>query len=218
MVRENAVLTEFLADWASYLGTVIPGFAGFWAEWGLYFGGAIWAFFEGETFVLFAAAAGRKFGTVDPWLLLISVWIGSCAGDQLWFYLGRKFGSKALHKIPAAEKRLASAFRFLDRNGTIFVLTFRFVYGIRNVSSAACGIAGMSRTRFTVLNIIGAGLWAGTFVAAGWYLAAMIGKRHVWWLLSIAGFALFAFLVVKYLRARRQASDDAASPKQDAAP
>ena len=85
MVREFAVLTEFLADWASYLGTVIPGFAGFWAEWGMYLGGAIWAFFEGETFVLFAAAAGRKFGTVDPWLR-VDLGVAGRAWDGVRFF------------------------------------------------------------------------------------------------------------------------------------
>ena len=202
-------MTEFLANWASYLETIIPGFAAFWASWGVYIGGAIWAFFEGETFVLFAAAAARKFGIIDPWLLMIFVWLGSCAGDQLWFFLGRKFGATALHKIPSAEKRLAVAFRFLDRYGTIFVLTFRFVYGIRNVSSAACGIAGMSRARFSVLNLIGAGLWAATFVAAGWFLAGMIGKQQVWWLLSIGGFAVFSLLVFKAWKVMRRAPRDA---------
>ena len=42
--------------------------AEFWAEWGMlaYGAAAIWAFFEGETFVLIASAAGADaFGTMD---------------------------------------------------------------------------------------------------------------------------------------------------------
>jgi len=201
---------EFWTHWSAYLDTAIPGFAAFWGAWGIYVGGAVWAFFEGETFVLFAAAAGRRYGTIDPWLLLVFVWLGSCAGDQLWFFLGRKFGAQALHKIPAAEKRLAVAFRFLERYGTIFVLTFRFVYGIRNVSSVACGISGMSRTRFSILNLIGAFLWAASFVAAGWYLAAWIGKRGTWWVLAISGGVIFAVLLWKAWRALRRPSAGAA--------
>ena len=180
--------------------------AEFWAEWGAlaYLGAAMWAFFEGETFVLFAAAAGRSGGLIDPWILMISVWLGSCAGDQLWFYLGRRFGPNALRKIPGAEKRLAVAFRFLERYGTFFVLTFRFVYGIRNVSSAACGMAGMSRTRFAILNFIAAGIWAATFVGAGWFLAGWLGEDGVWWLLAGGGLLIFTILVLKAWKALRR--------------
>ncbi len=177
----------------------------FWLQYGAlaYFGAALWAFFEGETFVLFSAAAGHDNGLVNPWLLMVSVWLGSFAGDQLWFYLGRRVGTKALHKIPGAEKRLAVAFRFLDRYGTAFVLTFRFVYGIRNVSAVACGISGMSRTRFATLNFIAAGIWAATFVAAGWFLASWLGKKGVWWLLAGAGMLIFCVLVLKGWRVLR---------------
>ena len=63
-----------------------------WEAWGAfaYLVAAVWAFFEGETFVIVAAATGRTTGYIDPWLLMMSVWIGSFAGDQTWFYLGRR--------------------------------------------------------------------------------------------------------------------------------
>ena len=53
--------------------------AEFWAEWGslAYLGAAGWAFFEGETFVLLAAAAARATGMINPWFLGIAVWLGS---------------------------------------------------------------------------------------------------------------------------------------------
>lgn len=153
--------------------------AEFWAEWGnlAYLAAAAWAFFEGETFVILAAAAGQATRLVDPWLLMLSVWIGSFLGDQLWFTLGQRYGLGALRRIPGGEKRIAAAMRFLERYGTLFVLSFRFVYGVRNVASAACGIAGMPRLRFAVLNFIAAGLWAGSFVAAGWFAVAWLGEE-----------------------------------------
>ena len=64
--------------------------AEFWEEWGnlAYLAAALWAFFEGETFVLIASALGAATGVVDPWLLMLSVWIGSFLGDQTWFTSG----------------------------------------------------------------------------------------------------------------------------------
>ena len=67
--------------------------AEFWADWGAlaYLAAAAWAFFEGETFVILASAAGHATGLIDPWILMVSVWIGSFLGDQLWFTLRRAF-------------------------------------------------------------------------------------------------------------------------------
>ena len=180
--------------------------AEFWEEWGslAYLGAAIWAFFEGETFVLLAAAAGRATNTIDPWYLMFSVWIGSFLGDQTWFFLGRRYGTRVLTRIPSAERRMATALRFLEKYGDGFVLTFRFVYGIRNVASVACGMSGMSRVRFAVLNFIAAGLWAASFVAGGWFLASWLGPEAVGYMLAVIGVSVIGWLVIKFWRGSRK--------------
>ena len=174
--------------------------AEFWADWGAaaYLLAALWAFFEGETFVLAAAAIGAMTGAVDPWILMASVWIGSFLGDQTWFTLGRRYGPRIMKRYPKAEAKMASATAMLLQYGTLFVLTFRFLYGIRNVAAAACGLAGMGRLRFAALNFIAAGVWAGSFVAAGWYLGALIGPERLFHF--IAGAALLALAVFLFRR------------------
>ncbi|MBN8891684.1 MAG: DedA family protein, partial [Rhodospirillales bacterium] len=91
--------------------------AEFWGEWGnlAYAAAAAWAFFEGETFVLVAAALGQATGMVDPWVLMLSVWLGSFAGDQVWFTLGRRYGSRAVRRFPGAQRRLEVALSFIER-------------------------------------------------------------------------------------------------------
>lgn len=170
--------------------------AEFWAEWGAlaYVAAAIWAFFEGETFVLVASAAGAATGLVDPWILMFSVWVGSYCGDQTWFTLGRKLGPRALKRWPKAEPQVARANLLLEKYGTLFVLTFRFLYGVRNFASAAMGIAGYSPKRFAVLNFFAAGIWAATFVSAGWFLGAVLGPDRLLW--GLAGIAATIILVV----------------------
>jgi membrane protein DedA with SNARE-associated domain len=182
--------------------------AEFWAEWGAlaYLAAAVWAFFEGETFVLLAAAAGRATRVIDPWILMLCVWGGSFMGDQLWFTLGQRYGRRAVAKIPGAERRMDTALRFLDRYGVAFVLCFRFLYGIRNVAAAACGMAGMNRMRFAALNFIAAGVWAGSFVAAGWFAVGWLGEENTLYAFCAFGMAVVFCLVVKMLLSRRRAS------------
>lgn len=167
-----------------------------------YAGAAGWAFCEGESFVLLAAAAGRAACVVNPWILIASAWLGSYAGDQLWFFLGRRYGVRAVRRVRGAERRLASAIGFVDRYGDLFVLSFRFVYGIRNVASAACGITGMSHIRFAVLNFIAAGIWASGFVAAGWFLGEWLGLRGLGWAVGPIGLAFLLGLLWKHNRSR----------------
>lgn len=186
--------------------------AEFWAEWGrLGYACAVgWAFFEGETFVLLASAAGRATTLIDPWFLMVSVWLGSFAGDQVWFLLGRRWGVRAVRRFPGADRRLAAAAGFVNKYGDRFVLTYRFAYGIRNVASAACGMVGMSRLRFALLNFVAAGIWAGSFVAVGWFLGAWIGTKGVAWAIGLAGLAVVVSLVWKFARERRAAVAGAA--------
>ncbi|MCC7280851.1 MAG: DedA family protein [Acetobacteraceae bacterium] len=177
----------------------------FWEEWGaLAYGAAVlWAFFEGETFVLAAAAIGAATGLIDPWLLMLSVWAGSFAGDQTWFTLGRRFGPSLLDRFPATRPRVAAAGALLERHGTLFILSFRFLYGIRNVAAAVCGLAGMPWSRFATLNFIGAGAWAGSFVAAGWFVGGLLGVENLFYLIAAAGLlALLAFIWRHYRRRR----------------
>ena len=179
--------------------------AEFWEAWGAlaYLVAAVWAFFEGETFVIVAAAAGRATGYINPWLLLVSVWIGSFAGDQTWFYLGRRWGPTALARFPKAADQFARATGLLERYGAVFVLTFRFVYGVRNVASAVCGVAGMDRRRFFVLNFLAAGLWAASFVAGGWFLGAAFEEGYAVAILGAVALAIIAFAIYRGTRARR---------------
>ena len=178
--------------------------AEFWENYGaLAYGlAALWAFFEGETFVLVASALGAATGLVNPWYLMFAVWLGSFLGDQTWFLLGRRYGPGVLKRFPGAEARFQSATGLLDQYGTWFILSFRFLYGIRNVAAAACGMAGMDRRRFMVLNFIAAGVWAASFVAAGWFLGGLIGPENLFY--AIAGGALLLLAVFLWRRFRKR--------------
>lgn len=134
-----------------------------------YFGVFVWTFLEGETIVLFAAFAAAQ-GLVDPLLLLIAAWFGSFAGDQCYFWLGRQFGIRLLDRYPRWRHGVDAALSWLERYDAGFILAFRFIYGVRNVSSFALGLSAVRGNRFLRLNFAAAGLWAASFVAVGYFL------------------------------------------------
>src|SRR5437763_12239490 len=129
----------------------------------------VWTFLEGETVVLFAGFAAAQ-GLVDPWLLLTSAWLGSFAGDQCYFWLGRHFGVSLLDRFPRWRHGVDAALRWLERYDAGFILSFRFIYGVRNFSSFALGLSAVRWDRFLRLNFAAARLWAAAFVAIGYLL------------------------------------------------
>jgi membrane protein DedA with SNARE-associated domain len=181
-----------------------------WSEWGhlAYVGAFIWSFFEGETFVLVAAALGHATGLVNPWVLMFTVWFGSFLGDQCWFLLGRRYGVRIVRRIPRAEAKVARAVDFVERYGAVFILSFRFAYGIRNVASVACGMTRMSHVYFAALNFIAAGIWAASFVAAGWFLAAIFGAERIGWVLGGIGLFVIGGMIYRARTARKPAAPD----------
>jgi len=129
----------------------------------------VWTFLEGETVILFAGFAAAQ-GLLDPRLLLVSAWLGSFAGDQFYFWLGRHFGVGLLDRFPRWRHGVNAALHWLERYDTGFILSFRFIYGIRNFSSFALGLSGIRWDRFLRLNFAAAALWAASFVAIGYFL------------------------------------------------
>jgi membrane protein DedA with SNARE-associated domain len=129
----------------------------------------IWTFLEGETVVLLAGFAAAQ-GLVDPILLFTAAWLGSFSGDQCYFWLGRRFGARLLDRFPRWRHGVDSALHWLERYDTGFILSFRFIYGVRNLSSFALGVSAVRWNRFLRLNFIAAGLWAASFVGVGYFL------------------------------------------------
>ena len=171
-------------------------------------------FLEGETFVLLAGSACAA-GLLDPLKLGACAWVGSFLADQWWFFVGRSFGPMVLRRWPRLRHGIEIVHRWLERWDTVFILTFRFMYGIRNVSAIALGLSDVPAAHFFVLNFIAAGIWVVAFVGAGMLFGRTLGAVLGDWAISIEIGIAAVFLVVvmtmaaiarcRALRARRTA-------------
>jgi membrane protein DedA with SNARE-associated domain len=126
----------------------------------------MWTFLEGETFVLLVGFAAAR-GALSAPLLVCAAALGSFAGDQCYFWIGRHFGLRLMARHPRWRGRVDSALSWLKRWDAGFILTFRFIYGVRNFSSFALGVSSINWKRFLSLNFLAAWLWAATFVGLG---------------------------------------------------
>ena len=175
----------------------------------------VWTFLEGETFVLFAGFAAKK-GLLRLDLLIFFAWVGSFLGDQFYFLLGRVYGPRILDWKPRWRSAVTRPLALLERYDAAFVLTYRFIYGLRNFSSLALGLSGISWRRFLVLNFIAAGIWAVTFASVGYIAGAAferaLGDLH--FAVAIALLVIFAAVVLVATLRHRRRSQRAATPEQ----
>lgn len=135
-----------------------------------------WTFVEGESVVIIAGVAAAA-DHMKLWLIVLVAWLGSYCGDQLYFAIGKRFGPALLRRFPWAQAPVDHAARLLRKYDAWFILSFRFIYGVRNVTPPALAIAGVSHRRFAILNFFAAGLWAIAFAGAGYAFGQAF--RHV---------------------------------------
>ncbi len=160
----------------------------------------LWTAVEGETFVIFAGYAAHL-GLLSLPILIACAWLGSFCGDQVYFFLGRRYGHSLVSRFPKWQPRVDRAMDLLQRYNTGFILSFRFIYGVRNVSSFAIGMSDVSWLRFSVLNFIAAGVWAISFAGTGYLFGAafkdMLGDYALYITVGmLLMFVTFAWLVI----------------------
>lgn len=143
-------------------------------RWG-YAAIALGTVLEGET-VLIAGGAAAQHGLLQLPLVIIVGFVGAFVGDQVWFRVGGRVGKPLIETRPRLAEKAAKATRALERWGAVFVLGFRFVYGIRTVSPLLLGAASYPARRFALLNALGAALWAVTFGYVGFGAGAVVAK------------------------------------------
>lgn len=179
-----------------------------------------WTFVEGETVVIVTgvlASEGRSRINVE--LLALAALSGSFFGDQLYYYIGRKYGAPLLKRWPKLHARIEWAFLAVNRTPATFILSFRWIYGVRNIAPFIVGIAGVPRVKYLVLNLIAASVWAHSFAWGGFYL----GRKLEEWLGDSKWYVLGGFIVVMIafagfsaLRGHRKAvAEAAATPTED---
>jgi len=179
----------------------------------------VWTFVEGETFVLVAGFFAAK-GLLSAPLLLIAAWLGSFAGDQCYFWIGRRYGLRLLSQRPRWRQQVDAALGWVKRYDKWFILSFRFIYGVRNFSSFALGISGIGWRRFLSLNFLAAFLWACAFVGGGYFCGRAVERMLGEIADEVGRVALAVFIVAvvaggifhRLRRRRRDRSAAAVSP------
>jgi membrane protein DedA with SNARE-associated domain len=122
---------------------------------------------EGETCVIAGGVLAHRH------LLPLSAAIaaaaaGSFVADQLFFAGGRYFREHPRVRAMAEQPGFAKALVTLERHPVLFVIGFRFLYGLRTVSPVAIGTSHIRTRIFLPLNALAAAIWGILFTGIGY--------------------------------------------------
>lgn len=169
------------------------------------------AFLEGETILALAGLAASR-GYLDFLLVTALALIAGFAGDQFYFYLGRRHGSAILARFPKARARAFQFDALLARWHAPLIVAIRFMYGFRLVGPVLLGMGRVPAWKFLVYNFIGAAIWAPLIAGLGYVFGAVVQgllddvqDYELWLFLAIAAVGAGGVLLHR-LRARRPAA------------
>jgi membrane-associated protein len=198
-------MTAQLSDLLTTVGPIVF----YLAVWGLVFVGTalfvglIIPFITGDS-LLFAAGiiAGTASDHISIWVLAIGVGVAAFAGDQVGFWMGRRFGKPVLTRRGGAwvRRAVARTERFYELFGWWSVVIGRYIPWGRVFVPPIAGISRMSYPRFASANLVGALAWGVSITVIGYFAASTPQVRAASY--AIAG-VVIAVSIVAGIRAWR---------------
>lgn len=130
--------------------------------------------FVPSTPIMIGAGALVGLGKLGLFPVLIASAAGAIAGDALSFWIGRrgKHHLVSIWPLSTHPQLLEKGERFFARYGSLSIFLARFVPGVKAVLPTVAGMAGMSPTRFAVVNVLSAFVWS----AAHLFPSMLVGR------------------------------------------
>jgi len=128
--------------------------------------------------LLFAAGslASLPDSQLSPHLLFFGLSIAGILGDTLNYWIGKKIGPKVFASQESRffkREYLDKTHAFYLKYGAKTIVIARFIPIIRTFAPFVAGVGGMPYRTFIFYNIIGAVIWVGSFVYAGFYFGQL---------------------------------------------
>ena len=162
--------------------------------------------------LLFAGGALAATGALDVWVLTVVVTVAAIAGDAVNYVVGRSAGLRMIH-LARVDPRwgrwinpvyIERAHAFFERHGGKAIVLGRFMPSVRTFVPFVAGIAEMSYPAFAFYNVVGALIWVGVCVGAGYMFGNVPIVKDNFSLVAI-GIVLVSILpmVIEFIKYRR---------------
>lgn len=149
---------------------------------------------------------------VDLGLLVASIGLAAIAGYYAGYYFGVKTG-QALYKredtLFFKKKYIYTAENFYRRYGGFALIMGRFLPIVRTFAPILAGVVRVNHKIFFLYNVIGAFLWPGVIVTAGYYVGSVFPNALDYLDYIVIGFILVtAIPIINTLRKKKEPGSD----------
>jgi membrane-associated protein len=198
----EASLWQYLTSLVQQYGYIII-FVMTFLECALFLG----LFVPGETVVILGGILSNQ-GSLNPFLVLIFVFLGGYLGDIAGYFVGHIWGKEVLQRVGKRfgykEKHFDEVHIFFEKWGWIAIIAGRFLSLFRSLLPATIGTVKYSRTKFFSFDAIGTFLWSATFVSLGYFLGqSWQSMAHYGALIVVTTFVL-GFVVIYFMFKRKK--------------
>lgn len=179
----------------------------------------IMPFLPGDS-LLFAAGslASLKDSQLSPHVLFVGLCIAGILGDSVNYWIGKRAGPKV---FTSRESRFFKR-EYLDKTHAFYlkyggktIIIARFIPIIRTFAPFVAGIGTMPYRTFIAYNVVGAVLWVGIFVYAGFYFGQLPMVQQNFKLIILAIIILsITPPIIEYLKHRYNNRKKASNPSE----
>jgi len=133
---------------------------------------------------LMAAGALSARGSMNPAMIAFLGLLGCLAGDGIWYWVGRKWGPKAIRLLCRFTRDprgcSGNAQRKFRRYGLPVLCVAKFLPGVDAVMPPVCGAEGVPVARFFALDAVGSLLWSASYAGLGYIFANQLDIAIRW--------------------------------------
>ena len=164
-------------------------------------------FLPGDSLLFVAGAVAAAGGMELPWLMLILI-VAALCGDNVNYWIGRLVGPKLFRYEGSRwlkRENLERTHEFMERHGPKAIIIARFVPIVRTFVPFTCGLGRLTYGRFLGFSVLGALLWVGLLVPAGFFFGNLpVVKNNLTAVILLIVFLSLLPGILEYLRARRR--------------
>ncbi len=164
ILRVDVHLATFVATYGTWVYALL--FLIIFVETGV----VVMPFLPGDS-LLFVVGALCGAGLMDFTLAVALLTVAAVLGDQCNYAIGRYIGPKVFQWENTRffnRHAFDQAHAFYEKHGGVTIILARFFPFLRTFVPFVAGVAAMTRSRFTLYNMIGAAIWVGGVTTAGY--------------------------------------------------
>ena len=185
--RSDPWLPIFSFSW-SLIKVNLVSYIQAYGYWAMFAG----AFLQGEIVLILGGFLAHRGYLELPLVILVGL-CGCLTADISYFSVGRLKRRDLLAKHPSWNPQVTRVQKLLENYDSLFIIGFRFLYGIRAISLMVLGTSQVKTAKFLFLNTLSAFIYSALLAICGYVfgiaLAVLfrdIERYETWAIMAIA--------------------------------